>query len=194
MIPSARMKRLYHSLIHRWGEPNDLIVFEREKAAVPGALEEIHISIWDPDADCDVTSFFSLGMSEKSMNGADYLAEVTLGCRGILEPDTRSMITALLANIVEYPFTYDLKLDWWERIRNPGPIPGFPSCTQLLVAPDLTDGTFDFFPSPDEDVKVLRIIPITPREGHVLKDHGCDAFLDYWAENEIDIFAPRNDP
>jgi hypothetical protein len=188
------MKRLYHYLVGRWGEPSDLIVFDGARATRPGTLEVVHIAVWMPGEDCDVATFFSLGMSEAVMAGGNYRAELTLGRRGHLTPDLKGSLARFIANLAEYPFMYNLTLGWWERLADPGPIPGFPGCSQLLLAPDLGTGDelrFDRFPLPDEDVQVLRAIPITPHENHLLKDYGRTAFLDYWEESGVDIWGPR---
>ncbi len=47
---------------------------------------------------------------------------------------------------------------------------------------------------PDDDVKLLSLVPITPHENHILAEHGGKAFLDYWERSGIDVFAPRSDP
>ena len=191
---TRRMKRLYHYLVeHRWGEPTDLIIFDSERAAIPGALKQVHVGIWHPDDECDVTSFITLGMSELKMPRANYRAELTLGVRGSLSAKNREQIPIFLANVAEYPFMYKRKLDWWECLADPGAIPGFPGCRKLLLAPMFGDETFDHFPEPDEDVRVLSCIPVTPKEGHILKEHGRCAFLDYWEESGVDLFAPRSD-
>jgi len=192
--PTDRMKRLYHHLVqHRWGEPADLVVFDRSRAAVPGALEQVHVAIWDSDASCDVTSYMTLGMSERAIPEADHRVELTLGVRGHISRKHRSQLATLLANLAEYPFTHERKIDWWERLVDPGAIPAFPGCPQLLLAPMFGDSPLERFPSPDEDVKVLAVVPITGREGRLLKEHGRSAFLDYWEENGVDIYSPRAD-
>jgi hypothetical protein len=194
--PTERMKRLYHQLVDRWGEPADLITFDGAQAAQPSVLDGVHVAIWRPDEECDVATFFSIGMSEAPMPNADYRVELHLGRRGALSADQIAALAHFVANLTEYPFMYRLKLDWWERIANPGCIPGFPECTQLLLAPDLgTDETdrLDHFAPPDDDVKILRVIPITLRENQILKEHGRAEFLDYWTESGIDIWSPRTD-
>lgn len=189
------MKRLYHHLVqHRWGKPADLVVFDRSRAAIPGALEQVHVAIWDADERCDVTTFITLGMSELLMPHADYRAELTLGVRSPFAPEARRRLPMFLANVAEYPFTHQRALNWWERLTQPGEIPGFPDCSQLLLAPTFGDSPFKHFPAPDEDVKVLSLLPITVHEGHILKEHGAKAFLDYWEETGVDLFAPRHDP
>jgi hypothetical protein len=180
------MKRLYHDLVeHRWGEPADLIVFEGSRAAVAGALEQVHVAIWDAGGDCDVTSFMTLGMSERPMPEADYRTELTLGVRGTLTSKVRRQLPVLLANLSEYPFRWRRRLDWWERLVDPGAIPGFPGCSELLLAPMFGDSEFTHFPAPDDDVKVLSV--------HILKDHGRQAFLDHWERTGVDLFSPRKD-
>lgn len=192
--PTERMKRLYHHLVeHRWGEPTDVIVFDGREAATPGAHETVHVAIWDPDRNCNVTTLATLGMSERPMPSADYRVELTLGCRGCQPAEQRRRLATFLANITEYPFMYDLKLDCWERLASPGAIPAFPDCTQVLFAPMLGDDDFRTFPEPDRDVKLLAVVPITPHENHILAEHGRESFLSYWEESGVDIFAPRKD-
>jgi hypothetical protein len=192
--PTSRMKRLYHYLVeHRWGEPADLIVFDGTGAQTPGALDVVHVAIWDAGGDCDVTTFASLGMSEQAQPGADYRVELTLGYRGPLPPEVRRQLVTFVANVTEYPFMHRRKLDWWERLANPGAIPGFPDCTQVLLAPMFGADEFRTFPEPDSDVKLLAMVPITPHENHILADHGSTAFLDYCEREGVDIFAPRAD-
>jgi hypothetical protein len=191
------MKRLYHQLLHRWGEPDDIMQFDGTRTARPGTLAIVHVAVWRPTAECDVATFFSLGMSEALMRDADYRAELHLGRRGPLSESDQIELARFVANITEYPFMHDLKLDWWERLANPGAIPGFADCTQVLFGPDLgaaDSHRFEQFPPPDEDVRVLKVVPITPHENHLLKDHGRDAFLDYWETSGVDIWSPRRDP
>jgi hypothetical protein len=192
--PTVRMKRLYHHLVkHRWGEPTDLVVYEQSRAAVPGVFEQLHVGIWNADASCEITSYMTFGMSELSVPHADYRTELTLGVRAALSAEDRGRLATLLANVAEYPFTYDRRIDWWERIVNPGGVAAFPHCPHLLLAPMFGDEPLERFPAPDDDVKVISVVPITEREGHVLKEHGREAFLDYCEEHGVDIYAPRSD-
>jgi hypothetical protein len=187
------MKRMYHHLVkHRWGEPGDLVVFDRSRAAIPGALAQVHVAIWDADESCDVTTFMTLGMSELQMPNRDDRAELTLGVRGPLAGDTRGRIPMFMANVAEYPFTNRRTLNYWERLTQPGEIPGFPDCAQLLLAPMFGETPLRF-PAPDEDVRVLSLIPITAREGDILKEHGPEGFFDYWKKSGVDLFAPRRE-
>jgi Suppressor of fused protein (SUFU) len=190
--PTDRMKRLHHYLAeHRWGEPSDIVVYDGSRLQPPRTLDRVHVAIWDAGGDCDVTTYATLGMSENCLPGAEYRAELTLGCRGQLGPSDRRGLATFVANVTEYPFMYGLKLDWWERLKDPGSIPAFPGCTQLLLAPMFGDDEFLYFPEPDNDVKMLSLVPITPQENHLLAEHGRQAFLDYWEQSGVDIFAPR---
>ena len=88
---------------------------------------------------------------------------------------------------------YERKLDWWERLIDPGTIPVFSDCSQVLLAP-MFGVEFRYFPEPDADTKLLAVLPITPREAHILTAHGREAFLEYWEQPGVDIFSPRKDP
>jgi hypothetical protein len=189
-----RMKRLYQYLVeHCWGEPDDLIIYNGWSNVPPTILPVVHVAIWDANKDCDVTTFATLGMSEGLMSGVDYRAELTLGYRGKLNSPVRWSLSNFVANVTEYPFMNGLALDWWQCLNNPGVIPGFPGCTNLLVAPTFGDDKFRHFPEPDHNVKLLSLVPITPRENRILVEEGRSAFLDYWESSGADIFAPRSD-
>ncbi|MFL6657243.1 MAG: suppressor of fused domain protein [Massilia sp.] len=187
------MQRLHHYLVeHRWGEPSTIQIYDRSKTVSRAPLR-FHVVAWNADEECDVTTFMTVGMSELLMPQSDYRVEMTLAVRGELTQDQRIGLADFLANLAEYPVMYDRRLDWWERLINPGVIPAFPACSQILIAPPFGDDPFERFPSPDDDVKLLWMIPITAREGHILKTQGRSAFLDYWEAEGVDIFSPRSD-
>jgi len=186
------MKRLYHQLLHHWGEPADFITFDKGVARTRGPQDLVHVAVWHPDPECDITSFNTLGMSERLMPGARYRAELNLGLRGGVVPssdDIRAM-ARFLANLAAYPFLNALALDWRERLADPGSIPCFPGFTQLLLAPSLDGKGLEWFDPPDDNVKLLRAIPIGPYENHLLKAHGWQAFLAYADERHLDLFSP----
>jgi hypothetical protein len=110
-----------------------------------------------------------------------------------LSRNDRHRLAVFLANLAAYPFTNDLKLDWWESLRSPGAIPAFADCTQVLIAPSIHDDAWSRFAPPDDDVKLLHVIPVTRTEHHVLQDHGRESFLEFVEERGVDIFAPRAD-
>jgi hypothetical protein len=179
------MKRLHQQLVERWGDADDIFDFR----------EGLHVANWHAGEDEeDVTSFFTLGMSERRMKGADYLSELTLAVRGAISAKDRRNLAGFLADVAEYPWDWDRKLDVWERLVNPGTIPLFPDCPHLLLAPSFGEVPFNRFAAPDDDVKILYVIPITAKEGHLLKEHSRDAFLDHLEEHAIDLFSPRADP
>jgi hypothetical protein len=56
---------------------------------------------------------------------------------------------------------YDLKLDWWEHLVDPGNVPMFSGCKTLLLGPALSEIALTPFPMSDSDVKVLHMYPLT---------------------------------
>lgn len=190
VAPSDKLKRLYHQLTrHYFGEPGEMFVFD--EPSQPWHLPVIHVLVWRADEHCDVTTFNTLGMSDRHMIGADYFSELHLEFRGVISETEQVSVARYLADIAEYPFMHDRKLDWWERLANPGKIPLFPECTQILFHPALVEGALDVIDDDEGPVKLLYVVPITPTENHILREHGKDAFNDYVAENEIDILSNR---
>jgi hypothetical protein len=133
-------------------------------------------------------------MSDRQMNGADYFAELHFGYRARLAKDERLQVARFLANVAQYPFDHDLKLDWWEVIKRPGSHLPFAGCRHVLLHPRFTKDGLDQLEDPDGLVKLLWVVPITPLERHLLVDHGRSTLTRHLQENHIDLFADRQDP
>src|SRR5207237_1195801 len=95
--------------------------------AVPDRLLRLR-EVWPADDELDITTFNTLGMSERPIPGADYAAEAHMGVRAYLRKPARERLARFLANVAEYPFQHGLTLDWWHVIADPGPVPQFPNC------------------------------------------------------------------
>jgi hypothetical protein len=191
--PTPKMIRLYHQLVAGLGEPEDLWVFDPTELPQPNKLRLTHVPVWPADESRDVTLFNTLGMSERRMQGADYFTELHFAVRSALDKDQRLQVARFLADVAEYPFQNNLKLDWWELI-NPGrPIPAFSGCKHLLLHPRLAPDGTDTLDDPDGPVKLLYLVPITPAERQLLLTRGRSAFLRQVEDNEIDLLQDRQD-
>jgi tetratricopeptide (TPR) repeat protein len=194
---SAKMKRLYRRFSELCGgEPEDLWVFDPldfEEPAPP-FLGVTHVMAWPADSDCDVTSFLSLGMSDRRMAGTDTFCEVHFAIRAPLTKEQRLEVARRVADVCAYPFQHGRKLDWWEVIVDPGRLPGFAGCKHLLQHPRLSPHGFDQVSDLDGTVKVLYLVPITPLERRLLVEHGRDALQDHLVRNNIDVLKDRFDP
>jgi hypothetical protein len=175
------------------GEATDIIEFDETIANNPSHLPFVHIAIWDAKSDDDLTILHTLGMSGKCMNNADYLVELCWHIRGKISEDDKRHCSWFMANLTEYPFMYDLKLDWWEHLVDPGKMPMFSGCKTLLLAPALSEIALKPFPSPDSKVKVLHIYPLTDLETHLVAEHDRDEFVEFIEERKIDLFSDRSD-
>jgi len=187
--PTDRMVRLYQELASQKGEATDFVVFDETMAIESSPLAFFHTAIWLPELKTDVTTFHTLGMSEKFMPGADYLAELCWQIRGRLKRKQQSLCARYLADEVAYPFLNNLKLDWWERIVDAGNIPLFSGCQSLLIDTDLTGKNPQLMT--EENIKVLYLYPLTPYEIHLVSEHDRADFLSYVKDENIDLYANR---
>jgi hypothetical protein len=187
------MVRLYRYLTSKWGEAESILVFDARQLDHPINLDLIHVPIWAADEDCEVTALNTLGMSEIEMKGADFFAELHLAYRGRLDKDESRRLAGFLANLAEYPFEHELKLDWWEIIRNVGTIPVYSGCRHVLLHPKFKNEGFDSIEDEDGLVKLLYVVPITPKERHIILKHGRTAFWDYVEKEQIELLADRHD-
>jgi suppressor of fused protein SUFU len=191
MDPTERMIRLYHHLADQLGDAEDMIEYDETMARNPSHLRLVHIAIWEAKSENDHTVFHTLGMSERYMANADYLVELCWRIRGNLSKEDKGRCSHFLANLTEYPFMYDLKLDLWEHLVDPGKIPMFSECKTLLLGPTLSEQSLSSFPPPDADVKVLHLYPLTELETHVVSEHGREEFVEYVKNEGIDLFSDR---
>ena len=187
------MISLYHHLADQMGEAANIIEYDETMASEPSHLPFVHIAIWDAKSDDDLTILHTLGMSEKYMNNADYLVELCWHIRGKLSEDNKHHCSQFMANLTEYPFMYDLKLDWWEHLVDPGDVPMFSGCKTLLLGPALSEIALMPFPRSDSVVKVLHIYPLTDLETHMVADHGREEFVEFAEKRKIDLFSDRSD-
>ena len=187
------MIRLYRQYFARWSEPEDLWVYDprdyddphRKSATVRLQLGQLIGSVMSPASapwECLIGGC-----------AANYFSELHLGCRLRLKKAEREQMARYLANLAEYPFANDLKLDWWEVINNPGDVPFFPGCRHLLLHPILTPQGVDVFEDEEGRIRLLYVVPITTHEHHLIVVHGREKLVDYFAENEIDTLTDRND-
>jgi hypothetical protein len=113
--------------------------------------------------------------------------------RGKLSEDDKHHCSWFMANLTEYPFMYDLKLDWWEHLVDPGSVPMFSGCTTLLLGPALSEIALTPFLGSDSVVKVLHMYPLTDLETHMVAEHGREEFVEFIGEKKIDLFSDRFD-
>lgn len=191
--PTPKMIALYHFLSREMGgEPEDLWVFNPEGLDDPPPfLRLTNVAVWPADENCDVTTFHTLGMSERLMKGADYFAELHWAIRAELTKDERLRVAQRLADLAAYPFQHDLKLDWWEVIRQAGPIPHFDGCRHVLLHPRFSEEGCDVIQHPDGTIRVLYVVPITPQERHLTVDHGREHLVNHWIEHGADLLSDR---
>src|SRR5262245_14739520 len=64
LSPTPRMKALYHSFARQWGESEHMIWFDPTRASAPLRVGRLHVAVWPADANCDVTTFVTLGVSD----------------------------------------------------------------------------------------------------------------------------------
>jgi hypothetical protein len=164
------MARLYGQLAGMLGEPEDLWVYDPLDAPQPNDLLLVHVAVWPAQGPDDVNEFNTLGMSEQRMTGADHFVELHLSRRGPLAREQREEIARYLANLVMYPFVNNLRLGPWEVIPNAGRIPGCEGCRHLLLCPQTAPNGIAEVDDPEGTVRLLFVVPITPREREVLRN------------------------
>jgi hypothetical protein len=188
--PTPHMIRLFHRFSGLLGrQPDDGFICEPELPEQP----LVHVALWRPDRDSDVTSLQTFGMSAKPMPNSTTRAELHLGCREPLDEAQCEQLAYLLAHLAAYPFLHRVPLDWWEIIPNAGHLPGFPGCRHLLLHPRLAEESTDEIDDEEGTIKLLYVVPITEYERRLLVEQGREAFLDHLVLNRIDLLKDRSD-
>lgn len=188
LIPTERMKSLYHHFIDKWGEPKHLIWFDPKQSKKGCTLQKIHVGVWPSDEDCDVNSFVTFGMSEKEMGGegTGNRAELQFAVRGNISDEQIHETAKFLANVSEYPFEHNITLDWWHSLKNAGKIPFFDNTQKILFRPSFSETACSDINYGSELIKFLFIVPLTEIESHIITQHGPSAYEEYMEENGYD--------
>ncbi len=133
--PTELVKAVYREHIQNFGEPAQSIRYNNPPSYVPDIYPSIiDVMVWPPEKALNMTTFCTIGMSEKPMNGADFRAELHFAVEGALNKELTSKITRFLANLSIYPFMNSTYFDWWHTLPNVGSIPGFAAFFKIVVA------------------------------------------------------------
>lgn len=191
-IPTSIVAQVYREHIDKFGDPFRSVRYENP----PSDSDDIYpsfidVMIWSPDDEVNITTFSTIGMSEKKMRGADHRAELHFSVEGLLNDELMSQITLFMANVSLYPFMNDSYFDWGHTLPNIDSVPGFPAARSLLFHPAFMEEGWDLIATDEADVKIINIIPITKDEHVLSKEKGINAMLDYMDEQGISFFTPR---
>lgn len=187
--PSAIIKHVYREHLARFGEPDQSYRFDSRHRAVEVIYLDVHdVFIWRANAECEMTTFSTIGMCERPMTGAQHRAELHFAYRGELSSKEESELARFL-DIAVYPFANQCSLDWWHTIRE-AEIPLFSKCSAILFYPAFSADGWKSIQLGELKTKILNVVPITQHELE-MKREGVDNLLQYFENNNIDFFSDR---
>ncbi len=175
------IRGVYAQLLAREGEPNRTIAFEN---GPPGAPERIDVFVWEARDDDDVTIFNTVGMAALPMQGGSR-AELRWVIRGRFDDRVLGACATFLANLALYPFQRRTHFDWGHKVRQP--VPQFPSSAGCWFHPPFVPSGLGGFRTPDGDVKLLYVVPVTQAEAQMSNQ----ALAEHLQATGIDVFRPR---
>jgi hypothetical protein len=190
---SQIVKTVYNEYISYFGEPDLSTRFggnepEKEESHLPGIID---VFVWLADEEVDITTFATIGMSDKPMKGTNFRAELHFSIRGTLTENEISTVSVFMANVAVYPFIQDVYFDWLQLLSNPGEIPCFDKATSLLFHPAFVENGWDKINTDEQDVKILNLVPITEDERILMKQEGFGALARHFEQSNIDLFERR---
>jgi hypothetical protein len=188
MPASPLLCHVYREHLEHFGEPDDSIVFDNPPPPDDTFPARVEVLIWHPAEDCDVTTFATIGLADRPMEGVTHRAELHFGIRAHLAPEEHRRVARFMANVAMYPFYHHTHFDWWHRMRAPGAIPQFPSCSTLFFHPKFVSEGWDTIEFGDFEIRLLNLIPTMQAEYEL---GSVDVMLDYLAEREVDLLLPR---
>jgi hypothetical protein len=190
--PTELVKAVYREHIERFGEPEKSIRYDSPPSNDTDIYPSfIDVMVWPPEEDLIMTTFSTIGMSEKPMVGAEHRVELHFSIAEKLNEDLIGKITIFLANLSLYPFMNSTYFDWWHTLPNVGQIPGYESTTSLLLHPAFVKDGWDIICKEGTNVKILNVVPITKEEQVLSKEKGINDLIDYLYDNEISYFDRR---
>ncbi len=185
--PSELSRFVFEEHVSRYGEPDFHFSFGKNSLQT---LDFLDVFVWEPDQENPMTTFSTMGMSEKKFFEKDYRSEIHWTIRGFVEEKIKQRITEFLVKLAEWPFLKNIHFDYWHILPNLN-IPGFPNSSAILFHPALHEGGWDHSHFGGEQIRILNIIPITESEFQMAQTLGVRGMLNYLYESKTDIFSDR---
>jgi len=190
--PSRIVKKVYKEHIEKFGEPTQSFRYDNppnnDGITYPPFVD---IMVWFPDEDVNITTFATIGMSDRKMKGVEHRVELHMAVEGILDENTIGKLAIFLANLSLYPFMNSTHFDWWHTIPDAGKIPGFISTESLLLHPSFVKDGWDIICTEWGHIKIINVVPITKKDQQLSKEKGINYLLNYLSDNDINYFEPR---
>ncbi|MBF5045712.1 MULTISPECIES: suppressor of fused domain protein [Myxococcaceae] len=190
--PSRLVKQVFREQTERYGDTGHALTFDSSTLHGFTALESVLVRVWPADAEVDVTTFMTTGMSERTMPGSTLRAELHLGVRGSVDPETTERVCRFLAGLAQEPWRSLRALDWGQVVENAGRIPAFPHCSSVLLHPRFSSEGWDTFETTEQPVKLLFVVPIPESERRIVQERGLEALHAYWEQRGVDVLADRS--
>lgn len=189
--PSQLLKAVFDEHCRQYGEPTMHYAFPPALAAGECRLDPLDVFIWRATPECPVSTFSTIGMSDRAMPGAEHRAEIHLSVRGGMSPNEEQALAVLLANLAIYPFRHEACFDWFHLWTLGRPLPVFSRCRHGLFHPALSPDGWDQMRPEGERVKILNFIPLTDEEHERAREESVDALLNFLYARGVDIFSDR---
>ncbi|MBX7150998.1 suppressor of fused domain protein [bacterium] len=189
--PSELMRFVFDEHVAHYGEPDIHFRFDSHSAINKPVLDYLDIFVWRPTIEIPMTTFSTMGMAEKAMNGCPHRCEIHWTIRGSLSEQSESDVATFLANIATWPFLKNNYFDYWHLLPDVGLIPQFSNCESVIFHPAFKKGGWDQLMYNDLTVKLLNLIPITTAEKKLSIEAGIGVLLDRMYDQGVDIFKDR---
>ena len=179
------LQQIYREYMANFGEPTHSIAFDDGKQ-VDGFPNRIDVFIWEPDDECEMATFATIGMASLPLPKASHRTELQFAVRKTLDQGQIMDVSRFLANVAMYPFQIGEPLDWWHTLSNPGKVPLYSTAQCLLLHPRFVEGGWDTIATDEACVHILNVVPITKEEKDL---RNISAILDRL--EGVDLFEPR---
>lgn len=191
--PYPLLRHVFDEHVRRFGDPDSVYHFGQATAHGVRIFDRLDVYAWQPSNSVPVTTFATLGLSERTMDGCTHRAELHWTIRGGLTSDGEADAAAFLANLATYPLLRKTFLDFWHLIPRTGPIPCFPSCSAALFHPSFVESGWDRFEFAGTDIRLLNVVPLTPLECEEAQVRGVNVLMARLYADGTDLFSGRSE-
>lgn len=185
--PSPLLRHVFEEHVNRYGDPD--IVYHFGGDADPA--DRMDAYVWQASPSVPVTTFTTLGMSDRAMTGCDHRCELHWTIRGRLNEETEKAAAAFLANLAAFPFATRTHFDYWHLLPSLPEIPAFGLCSAGLFHPTFVEGGWDRTTFGTLTIRILNFVPLTSAEANEARTKGVNALLARLQSEGIDIFSNR---